>query len=92
MAHTNVYLFFESQTPHCLFLSSLEGEVRQINATVESLQHQLSEARRSLSLLEESRMTLEKDLNCKTHSLFIDREKCMIQRKQYPTVSTLSGY
>uniref|UniRef100_A0A3P8VS98 Tektin n=1 Tax=Cynoglossus semilaevis TaxID=244447 RepID=A0A3P8VS98_CYNSE len=71
---------------------SLEGEVRQINATVESLQHQLSEARRSLSLLEESRMTLEKDLNCKTHSLFIDREKCMIQRKQYPTVSTLSGY
>uniref|UniRef100_A0A3Q1GB49 Tektin n=1 Tax=Acanthochromis polyacanthus TaxID=80966 RepID=A0A3Q1GB49_9TELE len=71
---------------------SLEGEVRQIEATVASLQQQLSEARGSLSHLEESRMALEKDINCKTHSLFIEREKCMTHRNRYPTISVLSGY
>ncbi|XP_070841246.1 tektin-4 [Chaetodon trifascialis] len=71
---------------------SLEGEVRQIDATLESLHQQLSEARGSLSHLEESRITLEKDINCKTHSLFIEREKCMTHRERYPTISTLSGY
>ncbi|KAG7485263.1 hypothetical protein JOB18_006551 [Solea senegalensis] len=71
---------------------SLEGEVRQIDATVASLQQQLSDARGSLSHLEESRMALEKDVNCKTHSLFVDRDKCMTRREQFPTVSTLSGY
>ncbi|KAI3352906.1 hypothetical protein L3Q82_019477 [Scortum barcoo] len=71
---------------------SLEGEVRQIDATLASLHQQLSEARGSLSRLEESRITLEKDINCKSHSLFIEREKCMTHRKRYPTVSTLSGY
>ncbi|GAA6233578.1 tektin-4-like [Lates japonicus] len=71
---------------------SLEGEVRQIDATLASLHQQLSEARGSLSHLEESRMTLEKDINCKTHSLFIERDKCMTRRKRYPTISMLSGY
>ncbi|KAK5899751.1 hypothetical protein CesoFtcFv8_009193 [Champsocephalus esox] len=71
---------------------SLEGEVRQIDATVAALQQQLSEARRSLSHLEESRITLEKDINCKTHSLFIERDKCMTHRKRYPAASKLLGY
>ncbi|TKS69047.1 Tektin-4 [Collichthys lucidus] len=71
---------------------SLEGEVSQIDATLASLHQQLSEARGSLSHLEESRITLEKDINCKTHSLLIEREKCMTHRKRYPTISTLSGY
>uniref|UniRef100_A0A672HAD5 Tektin n=1 Tax=Salarias fasciatus TaxID=181472 RepID=A0A672HAD5_SALFA len=71
---------------------SLEGEVKQIDTSLASLQQQLSEARSSLSHLEESRMALEKDINCKTHSLFIEREKCIPHRQRYPTVSVLSGY
>ncbi|MEQ2188560.1 hypothetical protein GOODEAATRI_016320 [Goodea atripinnis] len=71
---------------------SLEAEVKQIDATLESLKQKLSEARISLSHLEESRMALQKDINCKTHSLFIEREKCMTYRKRYPTISALSGY
>uniref|UniRef100_A0A672F886 Tektin n=1 Tax=Salarias fasciatus TaxID=181472 RepID=A0A672F886_SALFA len=71
---------------------SLEGEVKQIDASLASLQQQLSEARSSLSHLEESRLALEKDINCKTHSLFIEREKCIPHRQRYPTVSVLSGY
>ncbi|CAG06064.1 unnamed protein product, partial [Tetraodon nigroviridis] len=71
---------------------SLEAEVRQIGATVASLQQQLREARDSLCHLEESRITLEKDIHCKTHSLFIERDKCMAKRRRYPSVSVLSGY
>ncbi|KAM4750162.1 tektin-4 [Anableps anableps] len=71
---------------------SLEGEVRQTDAALESLNQKLSEARSSLSHLEESRMALQKDINCKTHSLFIEREKCMTHRQRYPTMSVLSGY
>ncbi|XP_037329048.2 tektin-4 [Pungitius pungitius] len=71
---------------------SLEGELRQMDATLASLRQQLSEARGSLSHLEESRITIEKDIRCKTHSLFIEREKCVTHRQRYPTVSTLSGY
>lgn len=90
-SHSIVYLLYL-----CLhFVScvcSLEGEVRQLDATLASLHQQLSEARGSLSHLEESRIILEKDINCKTHSLFIERDKCMTHRKRYPTISTLSGY
>ncbi|XP_038127792.1 tektin-4 [Cyprinodon tularosa] len=71
---------------------SLEGEVRLIDATLESLKKKLSEARGSLSHLEESRMALQKDINCKINLLFIDREKCMTHRKRYPSISALSGY
>ncbi|KAM6939706.1 tektin-4 [Xenentodon cancila] len=71
---------------------SLEGELRQIDVTLESLNLQLSDARSSLCHLEESRMELEKDIHSKTHSLFIERETCMTHRKRYPTMSALSGY
>ncbi|XP_053471515.1 tektin-4 [Ictalurus furcatus] len=71
---------------------SLLGEVEQISGSVCALQQQLYEARDSLARLEENRMLLEKDIGCKTHSLLIDREKCLKHRTLYPTVLTLSGY
>lgn len=83
-------LFFPP--PFMFFLCSLEAEVQQIGATAAALQQQLREARGSLGHLEESRIALEKDINCKTHSLFIERDKCMSQRRRYPAVSVLAGY
>ncbi|KAK2818235.1 hypothetical protein Q7C36_022168 [Tachysurus vachellii] len=71
---------------------SLLSEVEQISGGVCVLQQQLCEARNSLARLEENRMLLEKDIGCKTHSLLIDREKCIKHRTLYPTVLTLSGY
>lgn len=71
---------------------SLLGEASKLGSTVSALQQQLYEARKSLSDLEESRLTLEKDIACKTNSLLIDREKCMTHRTRYPTVTALSGY
>ncbi|XP_077574904.1 tektin-4 isoform X2 [Stigmatopora nigra] len=71
---------------------SLEGEVREIDETLASLHQELRDARNSLSNLENVRMALEKDIKCKSYTLFIEREKCMTQRKLYPTISKLSGY
>ncbi|XP_076845575.1 tektin-4 [Brachyhypopomus gauderio] len=71
---------------------SLLDEVEQISGSVQALQGQLAEARASLAQLEDSRLLLQKDIGCKTHSLLIDREKCMRHRTHYPNVLTLSGY
>uniref|UniRef100_A0A671PNC7 Tektin n=1 Tax=Sinocyclocheilus anshuiensis TaxID=1608454 RepID=A0A671PNC7_9TELE len=61
----------------CVCLCSLLGEASELNSTVSALQQQLYEARKSFSDLEESKLSLEKDISCKTNSLLIDREKCM---------------
>ncbi|XP_028829481.1 tektin-4 isoform X2 [Denticeps clupeoides] len=71
---------------------SLVNEVDEITNTKSALQQQLCDARHSLAALEETRMALEKDIACKTHSLFIDREKCMRHRTRYPSLLTLTGY
>ncbi|KAI4886284.1 hypothetical protein NFI96_016548 [Prochilodus magdalenae] len=71
---------------------SLLSEVEEISSSMSFLQQQLSEARGSLAQLEDSRLMLEKDISCKTQSLFIDRDKCMKHRTRYPTVLMLSGY
>uniref|UniRef100_A0A4W4EMM5 Tektin n=1 Tax=Electrophorus electricus TaxID=8005 RepID=A0A4W4EMM5_ELEEL len=71
---------------------SLLGEVDEISRSVQELQVQLAQAWDSLAQLEQSRLLLEKDISCKTHSLLIDRQKCMKHRTRYPTMLTLSGY
>ncbi|XP_072513552.1 tektin-4 [Salminus brasiliensis] len=71
---------------------SLLSELEEISSSVGVLQQQLCEARGSLAQLEDSRLMLEKDISCKTHSLLIDRDKCMTHRTRYPTVLALSGY
>ncbi|XP_010904330.2 tektin-4 [Esox lucius] len=86
-----------SQRPHMELCRddpqlSLVDEVDQISRSISSLQRQLSAARSSLADLERSRLVLEKGVGSKTHSLLIDREKCMAQRTRYPTVIALSGY
>lgn len=78
--------------PLPLLTCRLEEESRQLDGAVASLQKQLAEARGSLSRLEESRRSLERDVDCKSHSLFIERDKCLKQRERYPAVSALLGY
>ncbi|XP_062866700.1 tektin-4 [Trichomycterus rosablanca] len=71
---------------------SLLDEADQLSSCVGALQEQLDEARASLVRLEESRTLLERNIECKTHSLLIDRHKCMKQRTHYPGQESLSGY
>lgn len=75
-----------------LRLYSLVEEVAHLDGVLVTLQQQLAEARGSLARLEESRTALEKAIACKTHSLRVDKDKCMPHRRRYPTVTVLSGY
>ncbi|XP_020742104.2 tektin-4 isoform X2 [Odocoileus virginianus] len=70
----------------------LASEVEELNLSLAALKEKLLEAEQSLRNLEDTRMTLEKDIAVKTNSLFIDRHKCMAHRAHYPTVLQLAGY
>ncbi|KAM9584060.1 tektin-4 isoform 2-T2 [Trichechus inunguis] len=70
----------------------LVSEVGELNLSLTALKEKLLEAEQSLHNLEDTRMSLEKDIAVKTNSLFIDRQKCMTHRAHYPTVLRLAGY
>lgn len=57
-----------------------------------ALREKLLEAEQSLRNLEDTHMSLEKDITAMTNSLFIDRQKCMAHRTHYPTILQLAGY
>lgn len=70
----------------------LVNEVEELNMSLAALRDKLLEAEQSLRNLEDTRMSLEKDIAVKTNSLFIDRQKCMTHRTRYPTILQLAGY
>lgn len=78
-----------SPSPESLRLVS---EVEELNVSLTALREKLLEAEQSLRNLEDTRMSLEKDITVKTNSLFIDRQKCMAHRTRYPTILQLTGY
>ncbi|XP_056392817.1 tektin-4 [Hyla sarda] len=70
----------------------LISEVGELTESVEFLKQKLEEAEQSLRNLEDTRMSLEKDIANKANTLFIDREKCMTHRTRYPEVLKLTGF
>ncbi|XP_038275676.1 tektin-4 [Dermochelys coriacea] len=70
----------------------LISEVEELTESIESLKQKLLEADQSLRNLEDTRMSLEKEIAVKSNSIFIDRQKCMAHRTRYPVVLKLAGY
>ncbi|MBN3308063.1 TEKT4 protein, partial [Amia calva] len=70
----------------------LVNEVGEITESIEALKKKLEEGRQSLRDMEDTRMTLQKEIGYKTNSLFIDRDKCTTHRTSYPTIIRLTGY
>ncbi|KAM3922925.1 tektin-4-like [Leptodactylus fuscus] len=70
----------------------LVSEVGELSESVEYLKQKLEESEQSLRNLEDTRMSLEKDITNKANTLFIDREKCMTHRTRYPVVMKLTGF
>nr|XP_024409138.3 tektin-4 [Desmodus rotundus] len=70
----------------------LVSEVEELNMSLSALREKLLEAEQSLRNLEDTRMSLEKDIAVKTNSIFIDRQKCLNHRAHYPTILQLAGY
>ncbi|EPQ10297.1 Tektin-4 [Myotis brandtii] len=70
----------------------LVSEVEELNRSLSALKEKLLEVEQSLRNLEDTRMSLEKDIAVKTNSIFIDSQKCMAHRARYPTILRLAGY
>ncbi|XP_007955660.1 tektin-4 [Orycteropus afer afer] len=70
----------------------LVSEVEDLNTSLAALKEKLLEAEQLLHNLEDTRMSLERDIAVKSNSLFIDRQKCMARRAHYPTILQLAGY
>uniref|UniRef100_A0A4W3I4N9 Tektin n=1 Tax=Callorhinchus milii TaxID=7868 RepID=A0A4W3I4N9_CALMI len=71
---------------------NLVCEVNEITESIAFLQGKLKEAQMSLENMENTRMSLEKEIAVKSNSLFIDGEKCLKHRARYPTVVRFMGY
>ncbi|KAG8506369.1 Tektin-4 [Galemys pyrenaicus] len=72
--------------------SRLASEVEELHASLAALKEQLLGAEQALRNLEDTRMSLEKDIAVRTNSLFVDRQKCLARRAHYPSVLQLAGY
>ncbi|XP_008854383.1 tektin-4 [Nannospalax galili] len=70
----------------------LMSEVEELTMSINALKEKLQDAKQALRNLEDTRMSLEKDIAVKTNSLFIDRKNCMTHRSRYPSVLQLAGY
>nr|XP_004652196.2 tektin-4 [Jaculus jaculus] len=70
----------------------LMSEVEELTTSLAALKDKLQDAEQALRNLEDTRMSLEKDIAVKSNSLFIDRQKCMNHRNRYPSVFQLAGY
>lgn len=75
-----------------MLFSSLVNEVYEIDETIQSLQQRLRDAEDTLQTLVRAKSVLEHDLAVKANSLFIDQEKCMGMRKNFPSTARLVGY
>jgi len=60
----------------------LIGEVAQINESIRRLHEQLCEAQEQLKQLIRNQLQLEEDIDIKKHTLEIDRELCLPERKK----------
>lgn len=70
----------------------LVTEVGELTETIELLNTRLAEADNSLKTLQDTRLTLEREIQCKKNSLHIDGHKCMSYRARWPTMIKLNGY
>jgi len=60
----------------------LVGEVGEIYTTIDRLRQRLAESQATLEALLRKKENLEDDIEVKTNSLFIDRDQCMVIRRQ----------
>ncbi|CAH1794363.1 unnamed protein product [Owenia fusiformis] len=70
----------------------LVGEVQEIGQSVDALMQKLNDDENALKNLQDTRLALEKEINIKKNSIFIDRDKVLSHRTRYPTSTKLQGY
>ena len=67
-------------------------EAKNLHEQTTNMKAQLAEAEGSLLGLVKARGVLEKELQNKLKTLYIDKERCQVMRAQYPSATAMSGH
>lgn len=86
--------FNQSKHVFCFAFSlvRLVDEVKTLAEQVSSLQGRLREAEEALVRLYTARGQLEREIQIKRNSLYIDKDRCQVTRSHYPSSTALAGY
>lgn len=66
--------------------------MKNVAEQVSVLQSQLKQAEGALLDLTRGRGDLEREIQVKRKSLYIDKERCQVVRMQYPSSTALAGH
>lgn len=66
--------------------------MKNVAEQVSVLQSQLKQAEEALLDLTRGRGDLEREIQVKRKSLYIDKERCQVVRMQYPSSTALAGH
>lgn len=67
-------------------------EVKSTSEHAATLKQQIQQAENSLVGLQTARADLEREIQIKLKSLYIDKERCQEARSRYPSVTAMSGH
>lgn len=73
-------------------MSRLVDEVKSLAEQASALQGQLKQAEDVLVGLYTARGDLEREIQIKRKSLYIDKERCQVIRSHYPSSTALAGH
>ncbi|KAK4474595.1 hypothetical protein MN116_001734 [Schistosoma mekongi] len=71
---------------------SLVDEVNVLGQSLDELLHQYSTVENKLKDLHDTQMVLEKEIELKTETIYLDQTRCLPRRAYYPSAVRLQGY
>ncbi len=73
-----------------LKISSLIQEIEDLHAMIQDLKNKQALEENAIQHLLRTKATLEQDLSVKNNTLHIDKERCLGNRRTYPTIQPVS--
>lgn len=77
---------------NALFLLSLRliQEIEDLHASIQDLKNKQALEENAIQHLLRTKATLEQDLSVKNNSMHIDKERCLGNRRTYPSIQSVS--
>lgn len=74
----------------CVLLCRLVQEIEDLHSMIQDLKNKLSLEENAIQHLLRTKATLEQDLAIKNNSIHIDKERCLGNRRTYPSIQSVS--
>ena len=74
-----------------LFISRLIQEIEDLKAMIQDMKTKLTQEENAIQHLLRTKATLEHDLSIKNNTMHIDQDRCLGNRRTYPSIQSVSG-